>query len=255
MIPKELNLSHLVEQVAISIKRASSLLRNEIKKITDEDNPSTNIDTQISEDLSHSLKGIFDVRVLSEEDKKDPTDDSSKYTWVIDPIDGTMNFISGSPDFSISVALVDSNYSAILALVYLPSFDELFTAIEGRGAWINGKKIVHRSPQLKIVSYGIPGESTNEAQEISVILKNIISNGYHLRQSGSAALDICRVANCVWEGFFERGLFLWDVAAADLIATEAGCVSAVKMSGRRYVCDYVCCNTEASLASLKRLIA
>jgi myo-inositol-1(or 4)-monophosphatase len=247
------DLENTVNDVSMLVKQASLFLKDSVRTFGEEKNPSTNVDILISDFLSSSLKHIIDIDVLSEESVS-----SFKWTsdhiWLIDPIDGTMNFIAGTPDVAISVALVDKNFDAFLSVIYLPFYDEIYTAIKNEGAFLNGKRIIHEIPKLDIVSYGLPGDASARIKQITKAITNLIRSGYVLRQSGSAAIDICRVARCTWKAFFEDGLYVWDVAAANLIALESGCSTFIVLSGEEYQCNYLSCNTETFLDELKELL-
>ncbi|WP_374327215.1 inositol monophosphatase family protein [Azonexus sp.] len=247
------DLETAVNEVSMLVKQASLFLRDSIKTFGEDKNPSTNVDILISDFLSDSLRRVVDVDVLSEESASS-FNWTSERIWLIDPIDGTMNFIAGAPDVAISVALVDKNFNAVLSVIYLPFYDEVYTAIKNRGAYLNEKPINHEHPKLDIVAYGLPADASVRLDQIAKAITILIRNGYILRQSGSAALDICRVAKCTWKAFFEDGLYVWDVAAANLIALESGCSTFIALSGDSYQCNYISCNTETLLDEMKRLL-
>jgi len=228
----------ILEKVSLIVKQSSLILNRPIQSISEVSNPSTNIDVDISKFLSKALSELHKVDVLSEEDLISKSSIQST-CWIIDPIDGTINFICGSPDFAISVALVDKNYDPIISVVFYPSFDQLYTAHKGHGAKLNGKKILRTHSEQQVISYGLPKDSDKRYEMISADIKKLIKNGYVLRQSGSAAIDVCRVASGIWQSFFEKGLYIWDVVAADLIAREAGCISQINLLNDRYECNYI----------------
>ena len=235
--------SKLVNKVSKIVKHAAYILKKPVENIKSSSyNPSTNLDIEVSNFLSKSLKELVNAHVISEEDfvSKEKYDNLS---WVIDPIDGTINFINNAPDFAISVALVDQNFKALIAVIYLPYFDEMYTAVKGEGANINDKEILLKKIDYNIVSYGLPNDSKMRFIEISNDIKNLVQQGYILRQTGSASIDICRVANGVWKSFFEKGLYIWDIAAADLIAKESGCFSFTQIINKQLECNYLVSNS------------
>jgi len=246
--------TELLDKVTLIVKQASLLLKEPIIRISDAQNPSTNVDVEVSDFLSDSLRKALDVDLLSE-DALTKESIFNKQCWIIDPIDGTMNFISGSPDVAISVALVDADLNAILSVVFLPYFDELYTASRGYGAKLNGKRLSTSSTGLNIISFGLSGNADKKVKSITLDIGRIISNGFVLRQSGSAAVDICRVAKGMWRGFFEKGLYIWDVVAADGIAREAGSVSDMAVNHENYECDYILSNSKVLHEKLKTLLS
>ena len=214
-----------------------------------EGNVKTNVDVLINDFLEENLPNVIDVPILSEEDFSHFRE-KSNLCWIVDPIDGTLNLLSGSPDIVISATLTDQNFVPLLSVVYLPSFRITYSAILGQGAWINEDKLIQTKPTVKILSYGL----TYDAQLTSdALLENItwaIKYKYILRQSGSAALDICRVAKGTWIGFFEKSLFIWDVLAADLIAKESGCVSKIEYLDEKFRCNYIVASSKEKLSEM-----
>lgn len=244
-----------VEEVSQIVRDAALFLKQPIKKLKGDANPSTNVDKLISKFLTKSLKKIIDTDVLSEEEASEFSKPNS-YFWLIDPIDGTINFISGSPDIAISVALVDREFNAVLAVVYLPHYDEMFTAIEKNGAFLNGKSLNKKTnPKLNIVAYGQASDASKHATKIAKVLDNLIKKKYVLRQSGSATIDICRVAKGTWKAFFEEGLFIWDTAAANLIVQESGRLTFTSTPDRNFKCDYIASEQKQAFYDINNLIA
>jgi myo-inositol-1(or 4)-monophosphatase len=149
---------------------------------------------------------------------------AARHCWILDPIDGTTNFAHGLPIFCASLALeVDGEVT--LAAVYDPTRDELFTAERGRGAWLNGERLAVSGTNRLIDSLlvtGFPYTVHEEAEEMLGLFGAFISESRAVRRLGSAALDLCYVAAGRMEGFWERGLGPWDIAAAALLVEEAG---------------------------------
>lgn len=171
----------------------------------------------------HSLfGGSHDI--LSEESGAESH--SSDYCWVIDPLDGTTNYSSGLPIFCVSIALKYKG-ETIVGVVYAPYLDELYTAVKGEGAWLNGFKIgVSGKTDISkaVVSTGFPVDKNvnpdNNLDNVARVLPKVRG----LRRLGSCAWDMCAVAAGNLDAYWEMNLHEWDVCAADLIATEAGAV-------------------------------
>ena len=148
----------------------------------------------------------------------------ARHCWIVDPIDGTTNFAHGMPIFCASVALeIDGRVD--VAAVYDPTRDELFTAERGRGAWLNGGKLaVSANDRLvdALLVTGFPYTVRDAGEEMLGLFGAFITKARAVRRLGSAALDVCYVAAGRMDGFWERGLGPWDIAAAALIVEEAG---------------------------------
>ena len=162
--------------------------------------------------------------VLSEESGE--TGKESDYRWVIDPLDGTTNFRSGLPNFSVSIG-VEYRGETIVGVVYAPYLREMFCAVKGRGAELNGASI-HCSRinmmNRAVLATGFPVDKNvtpdNNLDNVARLLPEIRG----LRRLGSAAIDICYTAAGFLEGYWEMNLHKWDICAGLLIASEAGCL-------------------------------
>jgi myo-inositol-1(or 4)-monophosphatase len=148
----------------------------------------------------------------------------SDFVWIIDPLDGTTNFLHGLPQFSVSIAL---QHKGIItqAVIYDPTRNELFTATRGRGAFLNDKRIrvskrIHLADSL--IGTGFPYTNFDHMDAYIGILKDLMQQTSGLRRPGSAALDLAWMAAGRYDGFFETGLKAWDIAAGTLLVTEAG---------------------------------
>jgi myo-inositol-1(or 4)-monophosphatase len=152
------------------------------------------------------------------------TESDTNYRWIIDPLDGTVNFANNLPIFSVSIALEERG-KVICGVVYQPILDELFYARRGKGAYLNGTKInVSSKSDIKsaFLVTGFPyNVSENPKNTIDHFVK-IIGAGIPVRRLGSAALDLCYVANGRFDAFWEVYLHPWDIAAGWLILEEAG---------------------------------
>ena len=148
----------------------------------------------------------------------------SDYRWIIDPLDGTTNFSNGLPLFSVSIA-VEYRGEVIVGVVYAPYLDEMFHAVKGGGAWLNGKPIApsgKESLSHSVVTTGFPVDkdttNDNNLDNVSRVLPRVRG----MRRLGSAAIDLCYVAAGFLDGYWEMNLHTWDVAAGQLVVQEAG---------------------------------
>ena len=152
------------------------------------------------------------------------TGEGEKYTWIIDPLDGTTNFMHGLPPYSVSIALREGS-EIILGVVYVASSDELFHATAGGGAWLNGNKICTSSTQKiedSLVATGFPFKNFTRLEGFLKSLEYFIRNTHGVRRMGSAAVDLAFVACGRFDAFFEYNLNPWDVSAGILLVREAG---------------------------------
>lgn len=148
----------------------------------------------------------------------------SEHVWIIDPLDGTTNFIHGFPQYCVSIAL-QVRGQITQAVVYDPTRNDLFTATKGAGAFLNEKRIrVARRDKLAeaLVGTGFPFRGTENMDEYIAMFRVMTEQTAGLRRAGAAALDLAYVAAGRLDGFFEKGLKPWDIAAGALLITEAG---------------------------------
>ena len=145
------------------------------------------------------------------------------YRWVVDPLDGTTNFAHGLPTFAVSIALEDAGVP-VVGVVYDPMRDELFVARKGGGATLNGAPIHVSLVDQLIASILVTGFSYDFARRAhqAEIWRDFLTRVQAIRQTGSAALNLCYIAAGRLDGYWERGLSPWDVAAGAVIVTEAG---------------------------------
>ncbi|MFT3804297.1 MAG: inositol monophosphatase family protein [Burkholderiaceae bacterium] len=148
----------------------------------------------------------------------------AEHIWIIDPLDGTTNFIHGLPQYAISIALMERGVIT-QGLVYDPNRDELFTATKGRGAFLNDRRIrVSRRTRIDeaLIGTGFPYRKLDQLDAYMAMMKVMIERTAGLRRPGAAALDLAYVAAGRYDGFFEMGLAPWDLAAGSLLVAEAG---------------------------------
>jgi myo-inositol-1(or 4)-monophosphatase len=162
--------------------------------------------------------------ILAEESGRERGARHSDYTWIIDPLDGTTNFIHGFPQYAVSIAL-SFRGRIEQAVVYDPARNDLFYATRGRGAFLNDKRlrVSKRSRLLEaLIGTGFPFRKGDNFKRYLKMFEEVSQACAGLRRPGAAALDLCYVAAGWYDGFFETGLNPWDIAAGSLIITEAG---------------------------------
>ena len=148
----------------------------------------------------------------------------SEYTWIIDPLDGTTNFIHGFPQYAVSIAVRHKDLIAH-GVIYDPCKNELFTASRGRGAFVNDRRVrVSKEAHLRdsLIGTGFPFRDFTGLDEYMAMLREVIAKTAGVRHAGAAALDLAYVAAGRLDGFWEIGLLPWDMAAGALLVQEAG---------------------------------
>ena len=144
--------------------------------------------------------------------------------WIIDPLDGTTNFLHGIPHFSISIAL-ERDGEPVAGVIYEPITDQMFWAEKGQGAYLNGRRIrvsARRRLEESLFATGIPFAGKQDHDRFLSQLKAVMAVSAGVRRFGSAALDLAYVAAGRYEGFWEFGLHPWDIAAGIVLVREAG---------------------------------
>lgn len=162
--------------------------------------------------------------IWAEESGREHGAKDSEFVWIIDPLDGTTNFIHGFPVYCVSIALAVKG-KIEQAVIYDPSRNDLFTATKGRGAFLNDRRIrVSKRVRLQesLISTGFPFRPGDDFNTYLSMMGDMMKLTTGLRRPGSAALDLAYVAAGYTDGFFESGLQPWDVAAGSLMVTEAG---------------------------------
>jgi len=162
--------------------------------------------------------------ILAEESGRAHGAKDSEYLWIIDPLDGTTNFIHGFPVYAVSIALAVRGQIQ-QGVVYDPTRNDLFYASKGRGAFLNDKRLrVSRRTRMAecLIGTGFPFRRGDNFERYLRMFEAVSKNCAGLRRPGAAALDLCYVAAGWYDGFFETGLSPWDIAAASLMITEAG---------------------------------
>ncbi|MFY9511492.1 MAG: inositol monophosphatase family protein [Rubrivivax sp.] len=162
--------------------------------------------------------------ILAEESGRTHGAKNSEFVWIIDPLDGTTNFIHGFPVYAVSIALAHKN-QVQQAVVYDPTRNDLFYASRGRGAYLNDRRLrVSKRTRIAdaLIGTGFPFRKGDNFKRYVKMFEEVMQSCAGLRRPGAAALDLCYVAAGHYDGFFETGLNPWDIAAGSLMITEAG---------------------------------
>ncbi|HVE48356.1 MAG TPA: inositol monophosphatase family protein [Casimicrobiaceae bacterium] len=165
-----------------------------------------------------------DHAILAEEGTAKGRNADAEYVWIIDPLDGTTNFLHGFPQYCVSIALAHRG-TVTQGVVFDPVRNDLFTASRGRGAYLNDRRIrVSKRQHLRdcLVGTGFPFRDGSYLDTYLAMMKAMIQHTAGIRRPGAAALDLAYVAAGFYDGFWEIGLNPWDVAAGSLLILEAG---------------------------------
>jgi len=185
-----------IEKLQVSVKGPSDFVSN----------ADTKAEKIIIEELSKAKKNYS---IISEEDGSKINQDTNN-VWIVDPIDGTTNFLHGVPHFAISIALKTNN-EIVSGLIYDPIKDEMFYAEKNNGAFFNNHRIrVSNKKEINNCLFATGGKDDEKKIDLNI------------RKSGSAALDMAYVASGRYDGYFQKNLNLWDVAAGIILVKEAG---------------------------------
>ncbi len=196
----------------------------------------TEIDQRVEKEIISIIKKAYPTHgVLGEEGGEIEGDD---YQWIIDPIDGTRNFIHGFPHFAVSIAVAHKG-KIEYGVIYDPLRQELFTATRGKGAQLNDRRIrVGNRKRLEECLLGTGFAYRHKAHDLSMpsrILQSIIPICGDIRRAGAATLDLAYVACGRLDGFWEVGLHIWDIAAGVLLIKEAGGIVCDLEGGETYL--------------------
>jgi myo-inositol-1(or 4)-monophosphatase len=162
--------------------------------------------------------------ILAEEGTAKGANAAAEHVWIIDPLDGTTNFLHGFPQYCVSIALQHKGHIT-QAVIYDPVRNDLFTATRGRGAFLNDHRMrVSRRHHLKdcLIGTGFPFREGSDLDTYVKMMRAMMAETAGLRRPGAAALDLAYVAAGYYDGFWEVGLNPWDVAAGSLLIIEAG---------------------------------
>lgn len=225
-----MDLEQTCQEVITLCKQVGYFLENSVNHVSDDMitvkasmDFVTQIDQEAEKRLVESLALILpEAGFIAEEGTS--TKIGEKYDWIIDPIDGTTNFIHGVSPFCISIALRDTD-KLVLGVIYDPMQKECFYAWESGGAWLNGQQIkVSDKKKLNesLIATGFPYTDFSLINEYMASLRSFMTKTHGVRRLGSAAMDLAYVACGRYDAFYEYHLKPWDVAAGSVLIKEAG---------------------------------
>ncbi len=196
----------------------------------------TRVDRESEQRLVKRLSGLLPGSgFLTEEETTEQVE--AEYTWIIDPLDGTTNFIHGSPPYAVSIALQHNGHT-VAGVVYEITMDEMFSASEEDPARLNGEEIrVSHASSLQevLLATGFPFVNFERLDPYMAVLKRFMAETQGVRRLGSAATDLAWVACGRYDGFYEYNLHPWDVAAGAFLVEKAGGVAADFRGGKDYL--------------------
>jgi myo-inositol-1(or 4)-monophosphatase len=219
--------------VAIKAARAAGAIINRAALDVEAVRISQKLVNDFVTDVDHAAEQIIIETLLAaypghgiwaEESGREHGAKDSEFVWIIDPLDGTTNFIHGLPVYCVSIALAVKG-KIEQAVIYDPSRNDLFTATKGRGAYLNDRRLrVSKRIRMQecLISTGFAFRPTDDFGGYLQMMGDMMQRTAGLRRPGAAALDLAYVAAGYTDGFFEKGLQPWDVAAGSLLVTEAG---------------------------------
>ena len=215
--------SNLAKAVGLFIREESNKIHNDLIEVKGDHNYVTYVDKTAEQRLIEELKKILPQSGFIAEESPE-LNAGDEFTWIIDPLDGTTNFIHNIPVYSISIALMYKD-ELISGVIYEINRDECFYAWKDGGAYLNGKKIrVSTSTELNdsLLGTGFPYYDYSHLDKYLQLFKYFMENTRGVRRMGSAAVDLAYLACGRFDGFYEYGLNPWDVAAGLIIIKEAG---------------------------------
>ncbi|MBT2484962.1 MULTISPECIES: inositol monophosphatase family protein [unclassified Microbacterium] len=227
----ELELRDLATQIAKEAGELARRRRHEGVHLAATKSTMADIVTDADREVEALIRARVDAArpddgFLGEESAAEPG--SSGITWVVDPIDGTVNYAYGMPAYNVSIAAVRGTpdpaaWEALAGAVNAPALGEMFTAARGHGAWLGETRLAVTSdtPAGALLATGFGYDPSTHDGDIATV-RQVMPMARDLRRSGSAALDLAYVAAGRLDGYFERGLSPWDFAAGALLVTEAG---------------------------------
>ncbi len=224
---------HPMLNVAIKAARAAGVIINRAALDVESVRVSQKMANDFVTEVDHASENIIidtlltaypDHGILAEESGQTRGNPNAENIWIIDPLDGTTNFIHGFPFYCVSIAL-QSRGKLEQAVVFDPTRNDLFTSTRGRGAFLNDRRLrVSKRTRLEdcLVSTGFPFRPDDDFTAYLQVMADVMKRTAGLRRPGAAALDLAYVAAGFSDGFFEIGLQPWDMAAGSLLITEAG---------------------------------
>lgn len=225
-----MNLEQLQNQVETLSIEVGTFIRQEQMKISEQSVDAkdlnslvTYVDKEAELRIVSGLKKVLpEAGFIAEEQTESVS--NTVYTWIVDPLDGTTNYIHGIPTFATSIALAKGE-NLLLGVVYEVNRDECFSASKGNGAFLNGKQIHVSKKEIladTLLATGFPYYDFSKRSAYLKVLDHLFESCRGLRRIGSAAVDLCYTACGRFDGYFEYSLQPWDIAAGALIVREAG---------------------------------
>ncbi|MDQ7988633.1 MAG: inositol monophosphatase family protein [Candidatus Dactylopiibacterium sp.] len=222
---------HPILNIAVKAARRASTIINRASLDLDKVEVRAKQPNDFVTEIDHAAEAAI-IEVISEAypehailaEETGDTGGESEFQWIIDPLDGTTNFIHGFPQYAISIALAERGIVQH-GVIYDPNRNELFTASKGRGAYLNDRRIrVGKRTKLfdSLIATGFPFKEMAHIDAYLGMFQELAGKTAGLRRPGSAALDLAWLAAGRTDGFFEIGLKAWDMAAGTLLVTEAG---------------------------------
>jgi myo-inositol-1(or 4)-monophosphatase len=238
-----MNLELITKQVANLSRSVGSYVRNEMKRVGKSNIQSKGVNdfvTYVDKTSEKKLVGEL-AKILPEAgfiaEENNHYKKRERYNWIIDPLDGTTNFIHGLPLFSVSIGLMKEN-AIVSGVVFEPNQQECFYAWKNGGAFLNGQAIEVSDAGLlseSLIATGFPYSNYLRIEGFMESFTYLMKNSHGVRRFGSAALDLAYVACGRFDGFFEYGLHPWDVAAGSLLVEEAGGIASDFEGGRNFI--------------------
>lgn len=225
-----MNYREIVHQMSNAARSTGQFILEQKDQVTADDIETKSLNSLVSyvditaeQQLVESLGQIVpEAGFITEEETS--TQRGDRFNWIIDPLDGTTNFLHGIPPFAVSIALQE-HHEIKAGVIYELTQNELFSAAKGLGAYLNGKSIrcsSQRKLSESLIATGFPYENFAQMPQYMALLQKILGETRGLRRLGSAATDMAYVACGRFNAFFEYGLSAWDVAAGVIIVSEAG---------------------------------
>lgn len=226
-----MDLEKAKDLLILTARKAGGFIREESQRFNTEaieykdiNNVVSYVDKEAEKMIVEGLSGLDEAIGFITEEETAQTHDINGYNWIIDPLDGTANFVHGVPHYSVSLALAKGK-EVLTGVVYHIPADETYWAVQGGGAWKGDRKL-SVSPAVKLqetlMATGFPYYRFEEMHKYIRILEELMQNTHGLRRFGSAALDLAYVAEGRFDGFFEYNLNSYDMAAGVLLVKEAG---------------------------------
>ena len=209
-------------RAATVINRASNDIEALTVQVKQENDFVSEVDRAAERTIIDTLLSAYPKHAILAEESG--ASGESDYQWIIDPLDGTTNYLHGFPQYAVSIALLHKG-QLDQAVVYDPTRNELFTASKGAGAFLNNRRIrVSKRVKLAdtLIGTGFPFRDFTHLDAYAGMFRDLVQKTSGLRRPGSAALDLAWVASGRMDGFFEIGLNPWDIAAGCLLIKEAG---------------------------------